>query len=371
MKFALLLFLYLTLGLAADDDSFLTKSDSLIDKYNEVLIKALKNLIYKQRESLEKCAQLNAENIQKLKEEIADLHAQNDVYSKGLDKIANTKVYINSEFKNQLFICDNFKEELTAYNATIEEQAKLIILLKSQVISKNKQIVKLNYQEKQNALKMKSQLEMCKSLNLKATSCLAFGNSSGIHEITIPDFDSFSVLCDSQTVSPGWTVIQRRIDGKINFQRNWAEYRDGFGSLDGEFFMGLEKIHRLTTSSRHELYVQMRALSGIIKIAHYDNFVVGGEDEQYTLQNVGVAFGNVTKDCLKELEGQKFSTFDRDNDEWMDGKCAEDFNGGWWYNMCACCNLNGKFGKGENGDIFWDDTELDMVKILMRPLKKT
>jgi len=336
MKFALLLlFSYLILGLAADDDSFLKQSEYLIDKYNEVLIKALRNVIFKQRESLKKCAQVNAENSQKLKDEISDLKAQNDVYSKNLDQIANTKMSIEREIENQLFICDNFKEELTAYNATIEEQANLINLLKSQEISKNKLIVKLNYQGKQNALKMKSQLEMCKSLNMKATSCLAFGNSSGIHEITVPDFDSFSVLCDSQTVSPGWTVIQRRIDGKVNFQRNWAEYRDGFGSLDGEFFMGLEKIHRLTTSSRYELYVHMTTLSGNIKIVHYDNFVVGGEDEQYKLQNVGLAFGNVTKDCLGKLEGQKFSTFDRDNDQWMEGKCAEDFNGGWWYNKCA------------------------------------
>lgn len=32
----------------------------------------------------------------------------------------------------------------------------------------------------------------------------------------------------------GWTVIQKRIDGIIDFQRLWCDYLDGFGDLLGQ-----------------------------------------------------------------------------------------------------------------------------------------
>ncbi|KAL7734509.1 hypothetical protein ACLKA6_010826 [Drosophila palustris] len=93
----------------------------------------------------------------------------------------------------------------------------------------------------------------------------------------------------------------------------------------------------------------------------------GSEYRQYQLQSVGVATGNVTQDCLKNIEGQKFSTFDNDNDGWAHGNCALDLNGGWWFTTCGNCNLNGKMGKGEIENLFWEDEDLSMVKILMRP----
>uniref|UniRef100_A0A182QZX8 Fibrinogen C-terminal domain-containing protein n=1 Tax=Anopheles farauti TaxID=69004 RepID=A0A182QZX8_9DIPT len=53
-----------------------------------------------------------------------------------------------------------------------------------------------------------------------------------------------------------WTVFLRRINGSVNFNRTWREYEIGFGDLNGEHWLGLEKLHQILLSERHELLVE-------------------------------------------------------------------------------------------------------------------
>ena len=41
-------------------------------------------------------------------------------------------------------------------------------------------------------------------------------------------------------------MIQERMDGSVNFKRTQEDYKHGFGNLVGEFWLGLDKINRLT-----------------------------------------------------------------------------------------------------------------------------
>lgn len=59
----------------------------------------------------------------------------------------------------------------------------------------------------------------------------------GVYTLQQPDIGTFSAWCDFDE-SFGWTVIQRRIDGSVDFQRNWDQFKAGFGDLKGEYWLG-------------------------------------------------------------------------------------------------------------------------------------
>lgn len=319
-----------------------------------VYIITLRNTIDNKIESLKKCDHLNAEKIQSFKDEI-------ELHLKTVNQLANSKELIASELINKLK-SNYLKDELAEYKVELEKQLKVNSLLKSEGDLKDKEIVELKFQKIHEAEETKSKIEECKLSCTKASSCIQFGNSSGIHEITVPGYGSFPVLYDSQEDGPGWIVIQKRINGNVDFNRSWTEYRNGFGSLDGDFFLGLEKLHRLTTSSRYELSVHFIRSTGVINIECYDNFVVAGEEKQYKLQSLGTLYRNAKMDCLRDLEGQKFSTFDRDNDA-SEENCAMELSAGWWYNDCIRCWVKSEF----RSELFREPKYMPH-KILIRPL---
>ncbi|XP_034490379.1 ryncolin-1-like [Drosophila innubila] len=139
------------------------------------------------------------------------------------------------------------------------------------------------------------------------------------------------------------------MDGSVNFNRNWTEYKNGFGNLNGEFFIGLDKIHEITAERRQELLVLLEDFEGNKTFEKYDEFAIGNEDQQYQLHTLGDASGTAG-DSFSFHRGSKFSTFDRDNDGRSDKNCAEEKTGAWWYisnGYCQYCQLTGTYGNNE------------------------
>jgi len=105
---------------------------------------------------------------------------------------------------------------------------------------------------------------------------------SGVYTIDPDGYGAFDVFCDQNTGSGGWTVFQKRLDGSVNFYRGWADYKKGFGNLNGEFWLGLDKIHRLT-KTKNRLRVDLEETTGKTVYAEYDMFAVTSEGTKYQL----------------------------------------------------------------------------------------
>ena len=88
-----------------------------------------------------------------------------------------------------------------------------------------------------------------------------------------------------------WMVIQRRINGSVDFFLNWTDYVNGFGDLGGEFWYGLENIYRLTTREDVELRIELGNGTVPSIVWTYQLFNVSGADTNYRLtigQGTGV-----------------------------------------------------------------------------------
>ena len=98
---------------------------------------------------------------------------------------------------------------------------------------------------------------------------------------------AFDVRCDMDiTAGRGWNVFQRRVDGSVDFYRNWTDYKNGFGNLSGELWLGLDKIHRLSAIEQNVLKVDLETFENETAYAVYKSFSVGNESKSYIL-NVG------------------------------------------------------------------------------------
>eukprot|EP00105_Crassostrea_gigas_P032087 XP_011454967.1 PREDICTED: fibroleukin [Crassostrea gigas] len=83
----------------------------------------------------------------------------------------------------------------------------------------------------------------------------------GVYTIYPTPTTKKTVFCDMTTNGGGWTVIQRRIDGKTNFYRNWKDYKNGFGHADHEYWFGNDAIHELTKDKKQILRIDLMKFS--------------------------------------------------------------------------------------------------------------
>ncbi|XP_042335085.1 tenascin isoform X3 [Sceloporus undulatus] len=166
--------------------------------------------------------------------------------------------------------------------------------------------------------------------------------ASGLYTIYLNGDQSqpAEVYCDMSSDGGGWIVFLRRQDGAEDFYRNWRTYEAGFGDPKGEFWMGLDKLHKITSQGQYELRVDLRD-HGETAYALYDKFTVGDARTRYRLKVDG--YSGTAGDSMSYHNGRSFSTFDKDNDSAITN-CALSYKGAFWYKNCHRVNLMGRYG---------------------------
>ena len=136
---------------------------------------------------------------------------------------------------------------------------------------------------------------------------------NGVYSINPDGRGSFNVYCDMRTDGGGWTVFQRRQDGSVDFYRGWNDYKSGFGQLTAEFWLGNDRIHRLTAARPSALRVELEDWNGVRVYAKYGKFNIGDEQAKYRLE-VSSYSGTAGDSLISEHNKKAFSTKDRDNE---------------------------------------------------------
>ncbi|KAL2094448.1 hypothetical protein ACEWY4_009167 [Coilia grayii] len=171
-----------------------------------------------------------------------------------------------------------------------------------------------------------------------------------------------------ETDNGGWTVIQRRMDGTVNFYQPWKHYREGFGNKHSEYWLGLQNLFLLTAQKKYELRVDMEDFEGKKVFAKYSSFFVGSEGDGYRLSVSGFINGGAG-DSLTAHSGQKFSTFDKDQDTSSSNLARRYLSGNWFYNDYKS-NVNAVYRWGADSTISYVGIDWHSFKGYNYSLKK-
>ncbi|KAK7090634.1 hypothetical protein V1264_010403 [Littorina saxatilis] len=249
-------------------------------------------------------------------------------------------------------------------NGTIEDMMQVN---KDQAMQLQEQGLHLN----QTISEMTQQCIM-RARNTSCVDWLSLDPLSGLRTVCLSG-EPVTVYCDQTTDNGGWIVFQRRMDASVDFFRDWTDYRNGFGDLEGNFWLGLDKLHRLTTSQRYELRVDLFQWNGTKGSATYSGFYVEDVSHKFTLRFDSFTGGNAG-DSLSFHRGQQFSTKDRDHDTVSGRSCAQHFHGAWWYKSCLQSNLNGDYSAPKGDGLNWktfggrNDVSMKFTEMKFRPM---
>ncbi|XP_002120210.5 microfibril-associated glycoprotein 4-like [Ciona intestinalis] len=183
------------------------------------------------------------------------------------------------------------------------------------------------------------------------------------------------IQCDMESGShitnrTGWITFQQRKNGKINFNRGWEDYVNGFGNPNEDYWAGLETILLLTWQNeiafsygyrtfRPNLRVDLEGWDGFHAYVEYKRFYLNLESN-YRISGLSKRFGTAFQSNFRSsIVQNEFSTFDHSSEAYFFlPDCPGPHNSGWWFLGCSFSNLNGVYQgptekMSERFSIFW------------------
>ncbi|XP_063448849.1 ryncolin-1-like [Mytilus trossulus] len=269
---------------------------------------------------------------------------------KTIEETVNSKQFVNDAIEAKMKNIEESRQFLSDALTAIKRDQE--VNLKSQIANMERNLTdQLTGYIDDKVGKKDDEHEKPEEPNQRPIDCGAIKTKkgNGVYKIYPKHSEfGFDVFCDFETDNGGWTVFQRRLNGKTDFYRGWESYENGFGNLEAEFWLGNQRIHTLTAAGKSELRVDMSDFDGNKAYAKYSTFAVGDASTNYRL-TVGGWSGDAG-DSLTYHNGQAFTTKDRDNDPWTNkpnnNNCGIYTQGAWWYKTCAISNLNGIYTDG-------------------------
>ncbi|XP_033845172.1 angiopoietin-1-like [Periophthalmus magnuspinnatus] len=191
----------------------------------------------------------------------------------------------------------------------------------------------------------------------------------------------------------GWTVFQRRSGPQVKFNRGWLAYKNGFGSLTQDHWLGLRKVFALTKAKTRNwiLRVDLWDHEGNTAFAEYSHFKLGNEKSGFKLHVK--TYKGTAGDAIRgvyagiDQNGFGFSTIDRDNDgchpcifgDITEEECVASEGGGWWFSRCGSASLHGDYHPmGEHigwaSGLHWDSWKgrapysLKATRMMVKPM---
>jgi hypothetical protein len=141
-----------------------------------------------------------------------------------LNENVNTYCKVSLNNTDQLLTSFETVKQVAEANVLTSEKDRKMLQFMAEQVQRN------TYNDKEMAKEIKNIKTLVTNLFSHIDS-LHFGNScrsvshmskieNGIYKLE----QGFQVYCDQTTDSGGWIIFQRRLNGKTDFYRNWAEY---------------------------------------------------------------------------------------------------------------------------------------------------
>ncbi|KAK8745922.1 hypothetical protein OTU49_000118, partial [Cherax quadricarinatus] len=203
-----------------------------------------------------------------------------------------------------------------------------------------------------------------------ADHLISGSTTSGVYKIypfTCTCNGPVRVWCDMETDGGGWTVFLKRQKQfrQMNFNRTWAEYKDGFGDPSREYWLGNEALYKLIASREYAIRLDLKYKTGISQYNTYSIVKVANEANRYRVSVQGPVSGTASSNCFSL--NSFFTTYDNYGDI-NTGKCAVARGGGWWHHSsCRYGNPTSPYNQGFNYTCYYTTSMVTKVQVKIRP----